>query len=101
MAKSKTPDVWTPQETSAFLQAVKDNGMAPYWQLALETGARTSELLGLRWSDLDTARGTLSLGHQAIRLLKGTPIIKSGAKTDAGQRIIRPTGDSKEHEVHP
>jgi integrase len=91
---SKAPAVWTPQETSAFLHAARDDGMAPYWQLALETGARTSELLGLCWSDFDTARGTLSLGRQAVRLLKGTPIIKAGGKTEAGQRSIRLTEDS-------
>jgi integrase len=84
--KSKAPEVWTPQEASAFLQAAKDDGMAPYWQLALETGARTSELLGLRWSGLDVARGTIALGQQAVRLLKGTPMIKPGGKTDAAAR---------------
>ena len=67
--------------------------MHPYWALAVETGARTSELLGLGWSDLDLERGTITIGRRAVRLLKGTPILKEGAKTAAGRRTIRLTED--------
>jgi integrase len=65
--------------------------MHPYWALAVETGARTSELLGLGWSDLDEERGTLTIGRRAVRLVKGTPMLKDGAKTTAGHRTIRLT----------
>jgi integrase len=65
--------------------------MHPYWVLAVETGARTSELLGLGWADCDFERGTLTIGRRAVRLLKGTPIFKEGAKTAAGRRTVRLT----------
>jgi integrase len=87
----KDPEVWTPLESATFLQAAADDGMHPYWALAIESGARTSELLGLGWADLDLDRGTLTIGRRAVRLLGGTPILKEGAKTAAGRRTIRLT----------
>jgi integrase len=57
----------------------------------VETGARTSELLGLGWSDFDRERGTITIGRRAVRLIRGTPILKDGAKTAAGRRTIRLT----------
>lgn len=93
---SKQPEVWTPGETAKFLAVAAGDGLHPYWSLAVETGARTSELLGLSWSDLDVERGTIAIGHRAVRLLRGTPILKDGGKTDAGRRTIRLTGGSLE-----
>ena len=87
----KDPDVWTPIDTDKFLQVAALDTMHPYWALAVETGARTSELLGLGWTDCDLERGTLTIGRRAVRLLKGTPILKEGAKTAAGRRTIRLT----------
>src|SRR5215213_4177756 len=89
----KEPEVWTPVDTAKFLRESATDSMHPYWALAVETGARTSELLGLGWSDLDDERGTLTLGRRAVRLVKGTPILKEGAKTAAGHRTIRLTAE--------
>jgi integrase len=89
----KDPEVWTPFESARFLDAAVNDTMHPYWALAVETGARTSELLGLGWADFDFERGTLTIGRRAVRLLKGTPILKEGAKTAAGRRTIRLTTD--------
>jgi integrase len=87
----KEPDVWTPIDTTRFLDIAASDSMHPYWTLAVETGARTSELLGLGWVDCDLERGTLTIGRRAVRLLNGTPILKVGAKTAAGRRSIRLT----------
>jgi integrase len=87
----KDPMVWTPAESARFLAVAADDHLHPYWSLAIETGARTSELLGLGWTDCDLDRGTLTIGRRAVRLLKGTPILKEGAKTAAGRRTIRLT----------
>ena len=87
----KDPDVWTPEESRRFLAVAERHSMHPYWALAMETGARMSELLGLTWADLDLERDTLRIGRRAVRLLKGRPFLKDGAKTSAGQRTIRLT----------
>lgn len=86
--------VWTPDEVAAFLAEAEDDPLYPYWLLLVETGARTSELLGVMWSDVDFERGTLRLGAQVVRLLKGTPFLKQGGKTEAGRRTIRLTGET-------
>jgi integrase len=87
----KEPEVWTPVDTAKFLQEAANDSMHPYWVLAVETGARTSELLGLGWSDVDDERRTLTIGRRAVRLVKGTPMLKEGAKTTAGHRTIQLT----------
>ncbi len=90
---SKQPNVWTPQEVRAFLDIAEDDALHPYWLLAVETGARTSELLGVSWHDVNFERGTIRFGQQVVRLLRGTPIIKQDAKTETGRRTIRVTPD--------
>lgn len=87
----RAPEIWTPGDVAAFLDVADRDGLHPYWLLAVETGARTSELLGLSWDDLDLARGTLAIGSRVVRLLKGTPTVKDDAKTVAGRRTIRLT----------
>lgn len=82
---------WTPSEVGAFLIEAEGDGMHPYWSLAVETGARTSELLGVSWNDVDLDRGTVRFGQQVVRLLHGTPIVKQDAKTEAGRRTVRLT----------
>lgn len=89
----KQPTIWTPEETVAFLDAAESDPLAIYWRLAVETGARTSELLGITWDDVDLDRGTLRLGYQVVRLLRGTPFVKQDPKTEAGRRTIRLTAD--------
>lgn len=87
----KRPEVWTQSEVAAFLDIAEHDAMHPYWLLAVETGARTSELLGASWRDVDFERGTIRFGEQVVRLLNGTPIVKQDAKTEAGRRTIRLT----------
>jgi integrase len=87
----KEPEVWTPADTAKFLQEAATDSMHPYWALAVETGARTSELLGLGWLDLNDEQRTLTIGRRAVRLVKGTPMLKEGPKTVAGHRTIQLT----------
>jgi integrase len=50
---------WTEREAAAFLAvASQDVGYEPVWTLAVCTGMRRAELLGLRWSDIDWQTGT-------------------------------------------
>lgn len=87
----KQADIWTPEEVGVFLAVAMDDDLSAFWLLLVETGARMSEMLGVTWSDVNFERGTLRLGAQVVRLLKGTPIVKHGGKTEAGTRTIRLT----------
>lgn len=84
----KKARIWTPEEVGAFLDTAADDDLWPLWLLTVETGARTSELLGLGWDDVNLDRATLRIGWQTVRLLKGVPTIKDGGKTRAASRTI-------------
>lgn len=83
--------IWTPPQVAGFLDTAADDDLWPLWLFMVETGARTSELLGLAWEDVNLDRGTLRIGRQVIRLLKGTPTVKEGGKSAAASRTIRLT----------
>jgi len=42
-----------PDQAAKFLQAAREDRYFPYFSLALDTGARPSELLRLQWKDID------------------------------------------------
>jgi integrase len=87
----KKARIWTPDDVSTFLDTAATDAHWPLWLLMVETGARTSELLGVAWEDVDLERGTLRIGRQVVRLLKGTPVLKEGGKSKAAARSIRLT----------
>jgi integrase len=84
-------EVWTAEEARSVIAASTTDLYAPLWLLALGTGLRRGELLGLRWQDLDLARPTLSV-RQAVVLLNNAPSIQT-PKTPAARRTIKLSGD--------
>jgi len=57
---------WTAQEAQRFLAAARTAGEQPaaFFALALDTGARKSELAGLLWSDVDLDSDVLTITRQ-------------------------------------
>jgi integrase len=53
--------VWTREEARRFLTATEDDTSHALYVLALATGMRQGEILGLRWTDLDLDRGRVSV----------------------------------------
>jgi integrase len=60
--ESSTVPAMTPADAVAVLAAVQHHRIAPLVELALATGLRQGELLGLGWQDLD-----LETGHVTVR----------------------------------
>jgi integrase len=58
---------WTESEANRFLLAARDNRLYCLFLLALTSGARQSELLGLQWQDLEWSRGILHIQRQLSR----------------------------------
>jgi len=78
-----TPDPYTATERDKLLGWLRLHGTSPSWEyftLAFHSGARTSELLALRWQDFD---GTSIYIERAFvrRAMKGT-------KTGIARRVI-------------
>src|SRR3972149_237806 len=77
-------------QVQRFLLAVRQiypDDLALY-QLAITTGMRQSELLGLKWADLDWANGVLNVKRQYLRLPDGSSAYLP-PKTKSGIRSIR------------
>ena len=57
---------WTAPQLHAFLQIAQGDRLFPAFWLAANTGMRRGELLGLRWGDIDTTGGHLSVNRSLI-----------------------------------
>jgi integrase len=71
-APSPAPEVMRPlseAEARAFLKAAKESGdrFEALYVLAITTGLRRGELLGLSWDDADLEQGTLRVGRALVR----------------------------------
>lgn len=91
MRKTKM-QVLDADEVRRFLDAAKGDRYCTLWHLALETGMRPEEYLGLKWRDLDLKGGAVEL-QQALHWLKGGVWEFSDLKSDASRRKIRLSGE--------
>lgn len=64
----RTVRAMNPATAKALLDAVKDTRVAPVVTVALWTGMRQGELLGLRWSDVDLDGATITVTSSLSRL---------------------------------
>ena len=55
------------QQARVFLEAAAESDFEALYVLAITTGLRRGELLGLRWEDADLERGTLRVGRALVR----------------------------------
>ncbi len=84
--------VWNINEVNLFVNALKESEYYPLFHLDLFTGLRRSELLGLRWKDINLATGELSINRSLH--YKHTKGVKGGTfefrppKSKKGQRSI-------------
>lgn len=102
LPKVEKPEMNTydPQEVNQFLETAKTS---PYYCLyftAFHEGLRQSEILGLRWKDIDLTFGTVSV-NRAMHILKKSEINYRNTKTAKSNRNIPFTPSSylvmKEH----
>ena len=78
--------IWTPEEVSRFLSAIKEDRLYPLFYLVLLTGLRQGEVLGLQWADVDLQEKTLTV-RRTITHLKGQ-LIENPPKTARGRRPL-------------
>lgn len=86
--RGPTPEMkaWTADELRSFTRATSEHRWAGVWALMATTGMRRGEILGLRWSDIDLAVGTVTIRSTRIRY--GNTITTSTPKTARGNRTI-------------
>jgi len=79
--------VLTIEQSQRFLAAARDHRLFALFHLAITTGLRRGELLGLRWDDLDFVTGKLQVQRQLQRV-RGEGLLFVEPKTRAGRRSI-------------
>lgn len=80
----------TGEQAQQFLEAAQGDSLEALYVLALTTGMRRGELLGLKWTDLDLALGILQVKRTMSRLAnKGFTV--SEPKTAKSRRKIHLT----------
>lgn len=77
---------WDAAQARRFLSVARQSSYGPIWIVALTTGMRRGELLGLRWKDADIEGGVLHV-RQSIGLLHGQITI-SQPKSDTSRRAV-------------
>jgi integrase len=83
-----------PEEARLVLELAESDGDGPLWVLGLTTGARASEMLGLRWSDVDLEGASVAIR----RTVQETP---KALRDQHGRWLIQPAKTPKSHRVVP
>jgi integrase len=77
--------VWTVPQARRFLDLVEDHRWRALWHLALGTGARRGELLGLRWEDVNLEAGQVTI-RRALSVVDGVARLL-GTKTSQARTL--------------
>ena len=77
---------WSSEEVADFLAAVRTDRLYAAWHLAVSTGMRRGEILGLRWQNVD-----LALARVAVRetlTTAGNELVVGEPKTSRSRRSV-------------
>jgi integrase len=78
--------IWTMEEAQEFLSFAEDRKFFIAYVLAIYTGMRRGEILGLRWRDCDLERGTVSIQQTVYK--SNNEILIQEPKTKGSKRTI-------------
>lgn len=82
----RPPKTFSSDQAKQFLESVEDHRWYPIYVLAITTGMRQGEILGLHWEDVDLNSGNLAV-RRTIQLLQGR-IIEGEPKSAGSRRTI-------------
>jgi integrase len=82
----KEKSIWTIEEASHFLKYTQKEHYYIAYLLAIHTGMRQGEILGLRWKDCDLEKGLLRIQQTLGRTRKG--LMFQEPKTRGSKRVI-------------
>jgi integrase len=80
-------EILTPAEVKAVLEKLRGRSLYPIASVALATGLRRSELLALRWQDVDLDGATATV-ERALEQTKRGGLVFKPPKTRYGRRTI-------------
>jgi integrase len=80
-----------PAQARAFLQSVRGNRLEALFSVALALGLRQGEALGLRWGDIDMAKGVLRVRNQLQRINGRLTLVEPKTERSRRALVIPPT----------
>jgi integrase len=86
----------SPQEARRFLEATRGDQLEALYVLAITTGMRRGELLGLKWSDVNLENATVSVRRTLSRTDNGKHVTLGEPKTRKSRRTIPLTAQAVE-----
>jgi len=86
-AQQPEMQIWDEDEITTFLEAARQTPYFALFHTALFTGMRRSELLALRWCDLDLLLCQLYV-TRSLHVLKGGRVVIRQPKSAKGRRMI-------------
>jgi integrase len=85
-APARLATVWTTEQCAHFLTTSADDGLSVLLRLALLTGMRRGELLGLAWADVDLPGASLDV--RSTRVTVGRDTLTGPPKSRHGVRRV-------------
>ena len=82
------------EQLASFLREAKESGVYELYYIALATGLRRGELLGLKWKDVDLDIGIIRVQRQVARI--DGEVVEAPLKTKNSYRNIPISGDAVE-----
>ncbi len=85
--RRKEVSVLSPEEAKRFLETARGDRFEALYVLAITSGLRQGELLGLKWSDVDLEKGILQIRRQLQRMRDGSGLAFLPTKNSKGRTI--------------
>jgi integrase len=85
--KSSRPQTLSLEQVKKFLSASREDYYYALFALAVSTGMREGELLGLMWEDIDFFSGTIHV-QRSLQYLQGKGLVLTEPKTEKSKRSI-------------
>jgi integrase len=85
--EKKPPKVWTIEQAQTFLSATAEHRWYGIYLIALTTGARRGEILGMEWENINWQNGTITI-DKAVSEIEGHAVITE-PKTSYARRTIK------------
>lgn len=86
--ESPQAETWTADELTRFLAHVRDHRLGVAWRLVCLTGMRRSEVLGVRWRNVDLEEGRVAVVDTLVPV-RNKPVLRIGeTKSRRSRRVI-------------
>jgi integrase len=78
---------WDEEQVKRFLEVAKDHRYYPIFYLAIFTGMRRGEILGLKWEDVDLETGRISIKRTLVNV-NSKMVLQDAPKTKNARRVV-------------